>query len=50
MSSCLCPLGSVPLGVGTGLGAAPDLELSKSRSCRILRIEGDLVLPKAKTI
>lgn len=40
MSSCLCPLGSVPLGVGTGLGA-PVLTESKSRSCLILRIDGD---------
>jgi hypothetical protein len=41
MSSCLCPLGRVPLGVGTGLGAAPDLTESRSRSCRIRRMEGE---------
>lgn len=40
MSNCLCPLGRVPLGVGTGLGA-PVLTESKSKSCLILRIEGD---------
>ena len=41
MSSCLCPLGSVPLGVGTGLGAAPDRTESRSSSCLIRRIEGE---------
>ena len=40
MSSCLCPLGSVPLGVGTGLGA-PALTESKSSNCLSLRMEGD---------
>lgn len=43
ISSCLCPRGKVPLGVGTGLGAPPRTE-SKSNNCLILRIEGDRVL------
>lgn len=41
ISSCLCPRGSVPLGVGTGLGAAPARTVSKSSNCRIRLIEGD---------
>lgn len=47
ISNWRCPLGRVPLGVGTGLGAAADLPESRSRSCLILRIEGDLVEPNA---
>lgn len=45
ISSCLWPLGRVPLGVGTGLGAPPRTE-SKSNNCRILRIDGERVLPR----
>lgn len=50
MSNCLCPLGKVPLGVGTGLGAAPALTVSKSRSCRIRRIDGDREELKAEEV
>lgn len=50
MSSCLCPLGNVPLGVGTGLGAAPALTVSKSNNCRILLIDGDRDELKAEDV